>query len=85
MEKKLLREAMRGMLPEEVRARPKTPLLGDLIKHLSKSRKWRPVPLPEPAAELREFVDWERLGTTLAAATGSTLWVGLRPVSCAIG
>jgi len=81
MKKALLREAMRGMLPEEVRARPKTPLLGDLIKHSIESKKWRPVPPPKPASELRQFVDWERLRTTLEAASGSTLWVGLRPVS----
>lgn len=81
MKKALLREAMRGMLPEEVRARPKTPFLGDLIKHSIESQKWKPVPLPEPTADLRQFVDWERLGTTLATAAGSTLWVCLRPVS----
>jgi len=81
MEKTLLREAMRGMLPEEVRARPKTPLLCDSIKHFIDSRKWGPLPLPQPAAELGQFVDWEQLGTTLANASGSTLWVSLRPVS----
>jgi len=81
MKKALLREAMHGMLPEEVRVRPKTPLLGDLIKHSIESKKWKPVPLPEPIAELRQFVDWEQLGTTLAKASGSTLWVGLRSVS----
>jgi asparagine synthase (glutamine-hydrolysing) len=81
MDKLLLREAMRGVLPEEVRARPKTPLLGDFIKHFVESKKWSPVPLPEPTAELRKFVDWERLGATLATAAGSTLWVGLRPLS----
>ncbi len=81
MEKKLLREAMRGMLPEEVRARPKTPLLGDLIKHYVESKKWSPSPLSEPTPEVRKLVDWERLGTTLGTAAGSTLWVGLRPVS----
>jgi len=81
MEKALLREAMRGMLPEEVRERPKTPLLGDPIKCFIENKKWRPVPLPEPTAELRKFVDWERLGTTLATAEGSTLWVGLRTIS----
>jgi len=81
MEKALLREATRGMLPEVVRARPKTPLLGDLIKQFIESKKWRPLPLPEPATELREFVDWERLGTTLATAAGSNLWIGLRSVS----
>lgn len=81
MEKELLREAMRGLLPEVVRARPKTPLLGDFIKHFIETQKWRPLPLSEPTPELREFVDWERLGTTLAKASGSTLWVGLRPIS----
>src|SRR6266481_425786 len=81
MEKELLREAMRGMLPEEVRARPKTPLIGDFIKHFIETKKWRPAPLPEPTAELREFVDWERLRTTLETAAGSSLWVGLCPVS----
>jgi len=81
MEKELLREAMRGLLPEEVRARPKTPLIGDFIKHFIESKKWNPLPLSEPPPELREFVDWERLGTTLATAAGSNLWVGLRPVS----
>ncbi len=81
MEKALLREAMSGMLPEEVRTRPKTPLLGDLIKHSIESKTWRPLPLPEPTAELRGFVDWEQLGTTLETGAGSTLWVELRPVS----
>ena len=81
MEKALLREAMRGMLPEEIRARPKTPFPGDSIKHFIASEKWSPLPLPEPAPELQEFVDWVRLGTTLATAAGSNLWVGLRPVS----
>ena len=81
MEKELLREAMRGMLPEEVRARPKTPLLGELIKHYVESKKWSPLPLSEPTPEVRKLVDWERLGTTLSTAAGSTLWVGLRPVS----
>jgi asparagine synthase (glutamine-hydrolysing) len=81
MNKTLLREAMRGMLPEQIRARPKTPLLGGLIELFIESKKWQPVPVPEPTAELRKFVDWERLGATLATAAGSTLWVGLRPVS----
>ena len=81
MNKTLLRQAMRGMLPEVIRARPKTPLLGDLIGLFIESKEWQPVPLPDPPAELRKFVDWERLGTTLATAAGSTPWVGLRPVS----
>jgi asparagine synthase (glutamine-hydrolysing) len=81
MEKALLREAMRGMLPEEIRMRPKTPLLDDSLQLFIDSKQWSPMPLPEPAAEIREFVDWNQLGTTLNAAAGSNLWVALRPVS----
>ena len=81
MEKALLREAMHGMLPEEIRTRPKTPLIDDSITYFVESQKWKPVPLPEPTAEFRDYVDWERLGTTLATAAGSNLWVGLRAIS----
>jgi asparagine synthase (glutamine-hydrolysing) len=83
MKKTLLREAMQDALPEVIRARPKTPLQGDLIELFTERKQWQPLPLPEAPIELQEFVDWERLGTTLATATGSTLWVGLRAVSLA--
>ncbi len=52
-----------------------------MIQQFIESKKWQPVPLPEPAPVLRRFVDWERLGTTLETAAGSTFWVGLRAVS----
>jgi asparagine synthase (glutamine-hydrolysing) len=83
MKKNLLREAMRGMLPEKIRTRPKSPLRGDLVQRFIDRKEWQPLPLPEPPKELGEFVDWERLGTTLTTAAGSTLWVGLRAVSLA--
>lgn len=81
MEKTLLREAMRGMLPEEVRTRPKVPLLGDSVGYFVETKQWSPLPLPTPAAGVLEFVDWERLRATLETARGSSLWVALRPVS----
>lgn len=81
MEKTLLREAMRGMLPEEVRRRPKVPLLGDSVRYFVESKQWSPLPLPTPAAGVLEFVDWECLRATLESAQGSSLWVALRPVS----
>jgi asparagine synthase (glutamine-hydrolysing) len=81
MEKELLRESMRGTLPEVVRERPKTPLLLDSIKHFIESKEWSALPLPASPPELQKFVDWEQLGATLATAAGSNLWVGLRPVS----
>jgi len=81
MEKGLLREAMRGILPEEIRLRPKTPLSVEPIDHFVQSNQWSPLPLPEPSMQIRSFVNWDRLNATLAEARGSELWVGLRPLS----
>jgi asparagine synthase (glutamine-hydrolysing) len=81
MEKELLREAMRGILPEEIRLRPKTPLLFEPVDCFVKYKRWNPLPLAEPPVEIRTYVDWRRLGATLGTASGSTLWAGLRPVS----
>jgi asparagine synthase (glutamine-hydrolysing) len=79
--KDLLRQTMRGLLPEKIRLRPKTPLLGDpLALHVERGA-WSPTPPAEPAAELREFVDWEQLRATLATAPGSTLWTHIRGLS----
>ncbi|MGH9743789.1 MAG: asparagine synthetase B family protein [Candidatus Acidiferrum sp.] len=79
--KALLRQAMRGLLPEEIRLRPKTPLLADTLRIQLDRGGWRPVPPSEPAVEMREFVNWERLRATLANAGGSRLWTDLRGVS----
>ena len=81
MEKELLRQAVRGLLPEAVRMRPKAPLLGDSLTLFAQGGKWKPIPLPEPTAEMQTFVDWNKLDTILSQAEGSALWVGLRPVS----
>src|SRR5260370_13282941 len=74
MEKELLRKAMRGILPEEIRSRPKTALLFEPIDCFVKSNRWSPLPLAEPPSEIRTYVDWQRLGATLVTATGLTLW-----------
>lgn len=81
MEKELLRQAMRGLLPEEIRLRPKTPLMGDPLTLHVQNGKWSASPLPFPAKEIERFVDWERVGKNLAVGTGSTLRVDLRAVS----
>lgn len=81
MDKSLLREAMRDLLPEAIRLRSKTPLLGDLLEAHLRSGKWSPLPLPPPALDVVSFVDWKQLGATLASCAGSSLWAALRPVS----
>jgi|GraSoi2013_100cm_1033763.scaffolds.fasta_scaffold01898_4 asparagine synthase (glutamine-hydrolysing) len=80
VDKELLRRAMTGMLPEEVRLRPKVPLAGDPLMIQVRSGKWSPLPLPKPTASLRFFVDWEPLCRMLANSSGDCLGRDLRPL-----
>jgi asparagine synthase (glutamine-hydrolysing) len=81
MEKELLREAMRGVLPEEVRTRRKTPLVQSPFVVQAERTKWTPLPLPAAHPLVAEFVDWRKLEATLAALPGSQVWDDLRPLS----
>jgi asparagine synthase (glutamine-hydrolysing) len=81
MNKELLREAMRGLLPEEVRVRKKTPLRGDpLLLHAEKNG-WKAV-LPNGACErLSKFVNCKMLRATSRPVPGLSLWSELRPIA----
>jgi asparagine synthase (glutamine-hydrolysing) len=80
MDKEILRQAVRGLLPEEIRLRPKTPLRGDpLLSHVENFH-WSPLPPSQPAPALRAYVDWERFCAILNKSTGAALWDDLRPV-----
>ena len=80
MEKQLLREAMWGVLPEEIVFRPKTPLRREPLDVFTKERGWRPR-VPRPTERLREFVDWDKVNATLQNGSGSSFWVDTRPIS----
>jgi asparagine synthase (glutamine-hydrolysing) len=79
--KELLRQAVRGLLPDEIRLRPKTPLQGDPLLIQVKNRRWSQVPLPAPTETIRKFVDWEKLSAVLESKSVSSLWVDLQPLS----
>jgi len=81
MNKELLRKAMRGLLPEDVRVRKKTPLQGDpLLLHAEKNG-WKAI-LPNGACErLSKFVNCKMLNRTSRPALGLTLWADLRPIA----
>ena len=79
MDKELLRRMVRGVLPEEVRLRPKKPFEGDLLALQVRTGQWKPLPLPEPG-QVSSFVDWEELGSSIESAE-SSLWSNLRPIS----
>ena len=78
IDKELLRRAMTGMLPEEVRLRPKVPLAGDPLVLQFGSGKWSPLPLPKPAVSVGLFVSWEMVYHVLANSSGDSLWRDMR-------
>jgi asparagine synthase (glutamine-hydrolysing) len=81
MHKHLLRISQVGILPEEIRSRPKTPVLQDpLILHVA-SRNWNPVPTGRPSPVLDPIVDWPKLLASLANTFDLSLYTHLRPVA----
>jgi asparagine synthase (glutamine-hydrolysing) len=67
MGKHLLREAARGVLPEEVRRRPKTPLSADPL--FERSRQESTSSLPEATPALAAYVDLDRFSRSKSEST----------------
>jgi asparagine synthase (glutamine-hydrolysing) len=81
MNKELLRTSMLGLLPEEVRVRKKTPLLGDPLQLHAEKNGWKAV-LPDGACErLDKFVNCKMLSATSRPALGLSLWADVRPIA----
>jgi asparagine synthase (glutamine-hydrolysing) len=81
MNKELLRDSMQGLLPEDVRLRRKTPLMGDpLLLHAEKNG-WRTELSDKACERLRMFVDCRKHRATFHPARGSALWADLRPMA----
>jgi hypothetical protein len=84
MDKELIRRSQKGVLPEEIRLRGKTPLrLEPMLEHVA-SGKWRPrapAKCPEP---LDRLMDWEQLRASFESASGHELYMHARPVSLAL-
>lgn len=80
MDKELVRRAQRNVLPEEILARPKTPLQREpLIEHVA-TGKWRPR-APEKCPDLLDdLVDWPQLRASFESASGYELYMHIRPV-----
>src|SRR6185369_2595219 len=57
-EKELLRQTVRGGLPDQIRLRPKTPLVTDPLAAWAECFKWSPFPLPSATLEIESFVNW---------------------------
>jgi asparagine synthase (glutamine-hydrolysing) len=79
--KRLLRLAFHDVLPREIQSRPKTPLRGDPLQIYLESGKWSPLPLSEPAADMRSYVDWNKFRAALGTGTGQDALKDLHVIS----
>ena len=70
--KQLLREVMRGRLPEEVRTRPKTPLPASPLRLRMRAERERLLATLEASPELDRWVDRSRLADALRHETSDS-------------
>jgi len=82
VDKELLRLAARGLLPEEILSRPKTPLVGDPLALQIEKRLWSPqVPPATRPAAIEMFVNCHKLGEILESSELFSPWRDLVPLS----
>jgi asparagine synthase (glutamine-hydrolysing) len=83
MDKYLLRRSQIGILPDEIRLRPKTPVKTDVMLVHAASGRWNPASV-EPAERcVSGIVDGKRLISDLQCAVDDSLYLHLRPISLA--
>jgi asparagine synthase (glutamine-hydrolysing) len=80
-DKALFREALRGVLPEEIRRRPKAPLAGDPIASYFRMQATHWVDQFVPVPELSEYVVRERIPRIAGSERPSDCWLHLRPLA----
>jgi asparagine synthase (glutamine-hydrolysing) len=81
MDKYLLRRSQAGILPDEIRFRPKTPVTRDLVLLHAASGRWDPAAMDPATGSLGGVVDWKLLCNYLRGNTESSLYIHLRPVA----
>jgi asparagine synthase (glutamine-hydrolysing) len=80
IDKRLLRVAMRGAVPETVLSRPKTPLANDPLRVHLRRRDFSQLDRFEAAPQLSRFVDRGAIPTVAGMAAGQNSWMDLRPL-----
>ncbi len=80
-DKELLREAARGILPDAVRLRRKSPLIADPLIALLQQPESAWVDSFEGVPELSRFVDRRRIPKVFGEKDVWTAWIHLRPLS----
>jgi asparagine synthase (glutamine-hydrolysing) len=77
----LLREAARGVLPEEIRSRAKTPLRGNPVMEVLKKPAARWVDHFIPTPELARYVDRAAVPPLAGETNLAKMWLNLRPLN----
>jgi asparagine synthase (glutamine-hydrolysing) len=80
-DKELLREAARGILPDAVRLRRKSPLLADPLVALLRQTDSAWVDSFEAVPDLRRYVERSRIPKVFGEKDAWTAWIHLRPLS----
>jgi len=80
-DKELLRLAARGVLPEAVRLRRKSPLLADPLAALLRRPDSAWVDRFEPTRELEQYVIRQRIPSVFEQNDPWSIWINLRPLS----
>jgi asparagine synthase (glutamine-hydrolysing) len=80
-DKEILRRAMRGILPDEVRLRQKSPLQGDPIDAALQRPESKWVDSFEAAPELEAYVERSKIPRLFGVQDMMNSWVNLRPIS----
>jgi asparagine synthase (glutamine-hydrolysing) len=78
VDKHILRESVRGVLPEEIRRRPKAPAAGNLS--LERARETKPDWLnsPDPLSDLSNFVAIDKIPRMSPDLGSANWWVDIR-------
>ncbi len=79
IDKWILRTAMKGVLPEAVRIRPKTPLAVEPALGLARSKKFKQVDEFNPAAATLAYFDRQAIPKIAAEPDSNKLWMNARP------
>jgi len=79
VDKELLRESMRGTLPDAVRLRRKTPLSRDPVTELMKGPHALRIDRFEPVGALANYVQRDQIPSVAGEKDADKVWINLRP------
>jgi asparagine synthase (glutamine-hydrolysing) len=81
LDKRILRKAMEGILPDAVRQRPKSPLAGDPGLSLRHTKKFQDIDQFQPVDALASYVDRKSIPGVTEEMDSNHLWINVRPFS----